>query len=115
MRKAPCGGWSWALLMRRRFEKSESRTPKEIRNPKAESPVQSGKVLQRTISDFGLRPSFGFRISTFGFGTSDFSPNETGYRHRSGDPQRHSAFAPRGALANRDAFHKGAFSARQRS
>ena len=43
--------------------KSEIRRPKETRNPKSESEVHSA----RAPSDFGLRISFGFRPSDFGF------------------------------------------------
>jgi hypothetical protein len=45
-----------------RNPKSEIRGPKEIRNPKPE-----GGRLLTLLSDFGLRPSFGFRVSDFGF------------------------------------------------
>jgi hypothetical protein len=48
-----------------RNPKSEIRSPKEIRNPKPER-----GCLLSFCSDFGLRPSFGLRISDFGFLTS---------------------------------------------
>src|SRR5262245_55289468 len=55
-----------------RKPKSEIRIPKEIRNPKSEfhmvqvDGLNSAEAL-RAFSDFGLRSSFGFRISDFGF------------------------------------------------
>jgi len=61
-----------------RNPKSEIRNPKEARNPKAEfeqqccaehmeiSTVENSEALF-WVSDFGLRISFGFRISDFGF------------------------------------------------
>jgi len=45
-----------------RNPKAEGRDPKEIRRPKAETSF----ILARH-SDFEFRPSFGFRISAFGF------------------------------------------------
>jgi prepilin-type N-terminal cleavage/methylation domain-containing protein len=52
--------------------KAETRRPKAERNPKAEArtgqPVIIGGEAPRTLnSDFGFRPSFGLRISAFGF------------------------------------------------
>src|SRR5438445_13749564 len=53
--------------------KSEARNPKEFRNPKSEKAGRAwaeaatdGRDL-RQISAFGVRPSFGFRVSGFGF------------------------------------------------
>src|SRR6185503_145427 len=43
--------------------KSECRRPKEIRIPKPEPP----STVRGFPSDFGLRISFGFRVSDFGF------------------------------------------------
>jgi hypothetical protein len=54
------------LACRRRNPKSEARNPKEIRNPKSEKARLGQDVA--SDSDFGLRISFGFRISGFGFG-----------------------------------------------
>ena len=45
--------------------KAEGRRPKEGRNPKAEARTALG--LGFRPSDFGLRPSFGLRVSAFGF------------------------------------------------
>jgi hypothetical protein len=73
--------------MSRKMEKPEGRRPKPERRPKAEIRKPKGirsvallgrdesdapeKVLSRHLplvcSGFGLRPSFGFRPSTFGF------------------------------------------------
>jgi len=51
-----------------------SRSPKEGRNPKPEMGLGSGvekvfldRRLERELSGFGLRDSFGSRISNFGF------------------------------------------------
>jgi hydrogenase 3 maturation protease len=46
--------------------KSEIRNPKSEGNPKSETRSEGPR---RTSSDFELRPSFGFQISDFGFGS----------------------------------------------
>jgi len=52
--------------MAERNPKSEGRNEREIRNPKAE--IRNANARAGTpFSDFGFRPSFGFRISDFGF------------------------------------------------
>jgi hypothetical protein len=43
--------------------KSEIRNPKSEGNPKSEYRI----AIIATVSDFGIRLSFGFRISAFGF------------------------------------------------
>src|SRR5881628_565284 len=50
--------------------KSEIRNPKEARNPNAEIRRQAPGPLWPLVSDFGLRISFGFRLSDFGFVSS---------------------------------------------
>jgi type II secretion system protein J len=50
--------------------KSEIRNPKSERNPKAEARIGCRTALS---SDFGFRPSFGFRISGFGFSRRGFT------------------------------------------
>jgi hypothetical protein len=59
--------------------KSETRGPKAERNPKSEVRIHSqsvGVAGQRSMpfSDFGFRPSFGFRDSVFGFQGSSLHP-----------------------------------------
>jgi len=68
--------WPWetdeSRAAQTRNPKPETRMPKEIRNPKSEPP-RSRRVRSvphgatRRLSDFGLRVSFGFRVSDFGF------------------------------------------------
>ncbi len=55
------------ILSEQENPKSEIRNPKEIRSPKSE--VRSPSRLECAPSDFGSRPSFGFRISDLGFPT----------------------------------------------
>src|ERR1043166_2788526 len=50
--------------------KSEVRNPKEARNPKPEIRRQTPGLLWLLVSAFGLRISFGFRVSDFGFVSS---------------------------------------------
>jgi tetratricopeptide (TPR) repeat protein len=45
--------------------KSEGRNPKSERRPKSE--IRRQPLAAPGVSDFGFRPSFGFRISDFGF------------------------------------------------
>jgi hypothetical protein len=55
---------------RGRNPKPEGRRPKEIRSPKPEPADPCNRLAAHRIkrfSDFGFRPSFGFRFSTFGF------------------------------------------------
>src|ERR1035437_643120 len=73
--KAGCSRW-WCMgcFQGRRAErsKSETRRPKAERNPKSEGRIHShpsGVAVHRLkpFSDFGFRPSFGSRVSAFGF------------------------------------------------
>jgi hypothetical protein len=51
--------------------KSEGRNPKEIRRPKSEGTygvgIREEDGSEVADSEFGFRPSFGFRVSGFGF------------------------------------------------
>ena len=59
---------------RRLSPKPEGRRPKEGRNPKAEARIALGIGFR--YSDFGPRPSFGPRVSVFGFESA-----APGYKH----------------------------------
>jgi hypothetical protein len=70
-KKRSQGALGWFEAGRGWF-KSEFRRPKAERNPKAEIRIQSyfsEAVAHRLtlFQDFGFRPSFGFRVSVFGF------------------------------------------------
>src|SRR5664280_3325431 len=86
--------------------KCEIRKPKEIRNPKSRIRSRSSRTAVRPIrlfSDLGFRPSFGFRISAFGFRGGGL-PSRCHLHDQRATPHRAPLSAPAAPANMRDAL-----------